>query len=45
MAGHLDGMRKQKVISTINGLVSRHTKGLFKDQHWAPVQAIRAELE
>lgn len=41
----LDGLRKQKVLDIINRLLDPHTKGMHRDQYWAPVQAIRAAFE
>lgn len=40
----LDGLRKKKVLDILNRLLDPHTKGLFRDQSWAPIQAIRAAL-
>lgn len=41
----LDGLRKQKVLDILNRLMAPHTKGLFRDNAWAPIQAIRAAFE
>ena len=40
-----DGQRKQKVLNTLNAILGRHTKGQFRDSYWAPIQAIRADLD
>lgn len=41
----LDGLRKQKVLDILNRILDPHTKGMHRDQYWAPVQAIRAAFE
>lgn len=41
----LDGLRKQKVLDLINRLLEPHTRGMHRDQYWAPIQAIRAAFE
>lgn len=43
-ANPLDGLKKQKVLNTINAILGRHTKGQFRDNVWAPIQAIRKGL-
>ena len=40
----LDGMSKQKAIRVVNKLLSKHTKGLFRDEYWAPISKIWKEL-
>ena len=40
----LDGFTKKKVLSTINAILGRYTKGQFRDNVWAPIQAIRKGL-
>jgi hypothetical protein len=41
----LDGMTRQKAVKKVNGVLSRHTKGLFKDDAWVPVNAIWKALD
>ena len=41
----LDGLRKSKVLDIVNRAMAPHTKGMHRDQYWAPIQAIRAAWE
>jgi hypothetical protein len=41
----LNGKRKNKVLSILNTILSKHTKGQFRDDYWAPILSIRTELE
>jgi len=41
----LDGMTRQKAVKKVNGVLSRYTKGLFKDDAWVPVNAIWKALD
>lgn len=40
----LNGMTIQAAKKFVNGLLSRHTKGLFKDTSWEPIHKTFAEL-
>ena len=40
-----DGSRKRDVLSTLNRLLDPLTKGLHRDQYWAPIQSIRKMFE
>lgn len=41
----IDGLRKQKVLSILNRLLDPFTKGLHRDEYWAPIQNIRNALD
>ena len=36
----LNGMRKQKAASFVGDIMRKHSKGLFRDEYWTPVQKI-----
>jgi hypothetical protein len=40
-----DGLKKRKVLDVLNKILSRHTVGQFRDNGWAPITAIRADLD
>lgn len=40
----LDGMTKEVAKGKVNKLLGNYTKGLFRDDHWAPVQSIWTAL-
>jgi hypothetical protein len=40
----LDGFTKQKASKLINRIMDRHTKGIFRDEYWKPVQDIQKEM-
>lgn len=40
----LDGMRKPKALKFVNDILGKYTKGNFRDNGWAPIQAIRTAL-
>lgn len=40
-----NGMRKTKVLGILNRLLGPHTKGIFRDQYWMPIQNIRKMFE
>jgi hypothetical protein len=40
-----DGSRKRDVLNTLNRLLDPFTKGLHRDQYWAPIQSIRKMFE
>ena len=39
-----DGLKKRKVLNVLNAILGRHTKGQFRDNVWAPIQAIRKDF-
>lgn len=41
----LDGMPKRKLKEVVNHLIAPHTKGVFRDQYWLPVQQIWKAFE
>lgn len=40
----LDGVSKQKAARFVNEIISRHTRGLFKDESWEAVNVIWKDL-
>jgi hypothetical protein len=40
----IDGMNRRQACRFVNAILARHTKGLFRDDSWQPVQAIWKEL-
>lgn len=36
----LNGMRKQKAASFVGDIMRKHSKGLFRDEYWTPVNKI-----
>lgn len=40
----LDGMPKRKAKDVVNRLMDPHTKGMFRDQYWTPINAIWSVL-
>lgn len=45
-ASSLDGMKKPKAMRKVNEVLSRHTKGFFRDEDWSNVKrAVWDELE
>jgi len=41
----LDGMSKRKAKDVVNRLMDPHTKGMFRDKYWTPINAIWKALE
>lgn len=40
----LDGMTRQKAVRKVNEVLSRHTKGFFRDEDWRNVNVIWKDL-
>lgn len=45
MSSALDHMSKRKAAALVNQLMDPHTKGMFRDEFWKPIQAIWKTLE
>lgn len=44
-ASALDGMTKKQAKDWVNRLMDPHTRGIFQDQYWRPINAIWKNLE